>query len=188
MKSLKCTLIIGLLCAGLTSLAHADLNFLGTFDSGSNSDQDELDTFIENGGDPDALVCAKPESLGTTSTPIGDITIVDNGDDTITVTIEFTGTFEGSNVDVCGFAVKDGLGNVGNFYSVTNGQGSGPGTLVFGTPDDPLVIPGNGSGAFSHLTVFCCPAGNGVPDGGATVMLLGAALGSLGMARRFLKR
>ncbi len=27
-----------------------------------------------------------------------------------------------------------------------------------------------------------------VPDGGATIMLLGAALGSLGMARRFLKR
>jgi hypothetical protein len=26
-----------------------------------------------------------------------------------------------------------------------------------------------------------------VPDGGATVMLLGAALGALGMARRFLK-
>ena len=29
--------------------------------------------------------------------------------------------------------------------------------------------------------------GQGVPDGGATVMLLGAALGSLGIARRFLK-
>ena len=28
----------------------------------------------------------------------------------------------------------------------------------------------------------------GVPDGGATAMLLGAALGSLGMARRFLKK
>jgi hypothetical protein len=28
----------------------------------------------------------------------------------------------------------------------------------------------------------------GVPDGGTTVMLLGAALGSLGMARRFLKK
>ena len=27
-----------------------------------------------------------------------------------------------------------------------------------------------------------------VPDGGATIMLLGAALGSLGMARRFMKR
>ena len=29
--------------------------------------------------------------------------------------------------------------------------------------------------------------GNGVPDGGTTVMLLGAALGALGMARRYLK-
>jgi hypothetical protein len=29
--------------------------------------------------------------------------------------------------------------------------------------------------------------GGGVPDGGTTVMLLGAALGALGMARRFLK-
>ena len=28
----------------------------------------------------------------------------------------------------------------------------------------------------------------GVPDGGATVMLLGTALGALGMVRRFLKR
>jgi hypothetical protein len=42
----------------------------------------------------------------------------------------------------------------------------------------------NGHG-LSHYTVF---GGGGVPDGGTTVMLLGAALGSLGMARRFLKR
>jgi len=32
------------------------------------------------------------------------------------------------------------------------------------------------------------PTPNNVPDGGATVMLLGTALGALGMARRFLKR
>jgi hypothetical protein len=32
------------------------------------------------------------------------------------------------------------------------------------------------------------PGVPGVPDGGTTVMLLGAALGALGMARRFLKR
>jgi VPDSG-CTERM motif len=183
MKSLKYITLIGLLCAGLTSLARADVNFLGTTDTGSSGDADELAAFIALGGDSDALVCAKPESLGTTSTPIGDITIVDNGDDTITVTIEFTGTFEGSNVEICGFAVKDGQGNLGAFYSVTNGQGVGPGTLVF----ENLLIPGNGSGAFSHLTVFCCPGGNGVPDGGTTVMLLGASLGALGMVRRYLK-
>jgi VPDSG-CTERM motif len=32
------------------------------------------------------------------------------------------------------------------------------------------------------------PTPNNVPDGGATLMLLGTALGALGMARRFLKR
>ncbi|PYL75264.1 MAG: hypothetical protein DMF27_12515 [Verrucomicrobia bacterium] len=46
------------------------------------------------------------------------------------------------------------------------------------------------AGGHSHM-VFSFSAngssGTGVPDGGATVMLLGAALGALGMARRFLK-
>jgi VPDSG-CTERM exosortase interaction domain len=38
------------------------------------------------------------------------------------------------------------------------------------------------------LTGFAAgPGGGTVPDGGTTVMLLGAALGALGMARRFLK-
>ena len=32
------------------------------------------------------------------------------------------------------------------------------------------------------------PQGVRVPDGGATVMLLGAALGALGMARRFMRK
>ena len=39
----------------------------------------------------------------------------------------------------------------------------------------------------SHWTLFG-NGGGGVPDGGTTVMLLGAALGALGTARRFLKR
>ena len=38
----------------------------------------------------------------------------------------------------------------------------------------------------SGWTLFGPGGGNGVPDGGTTVMLLGAALGALGMARRFL--
>ena len=43
--------------------------------------------------------------------------------------------------------------------------------------------------AFSHNAGAApapLPPGQ-VPDGGATIMLLGAALGALGMARRFLK-
>jgi hypothetical protein len=43
-------------------------------------------------------------------------------------------------------------------------------------------IPGLGG-----WTLFGPGGVPGVPDGGTTVMLLGAALGALGMARRFLK-
>ena len=66
-----------------------------------------------------------------------------------------------------------------------------------------LVANANGARAAAHIFVTKLPvnsrngalatgfAANGgaqqVPDGGATVMLLGAALGALGMARRFLK-
>jgi len=39
--------------------------------------------------------------------------------------------------------------------------------------------------ALSHWTLF--GPGNGVPDGGTTVLLLGMAFGALGMARRFLR-
>jgi hypothetical protein len=49
----------------------------------------------------------------------------------------------------------------------------------------PAVGP-NGLG-LSGWTLFGPTGTPGVPDGGTTVMLLGAALGALGMARRFLK-
>jgi len=45
--------------------------------------------------------------------------------------------------------------------------------------------------AFSHnasaTPQVMPPTINSVPDGGATIMLLGAGLGALGLARRFLK-
>jgi hypothetical protein len=176
MKSLKYITLIGLLCAGLTSLARADLVDLGESTPPNAGDPAELARFIELSGETDATLCAKIESLGTTSVPgVGTFTVTDNGDDTITVEFALTaGDFE-----ICGFAVKDGQGLLEHFYQVLSPQGTGSGSFV-------LEIPGNGSGAFSHLSVFCCP-GENVPDGGTTVMLLGAGLGALGMARRYLK-
>jgi hypothetical protein len=51
-----------------------------------------------------------------------------------------------------------------------------------------ITIPATAGGyGLSGWTLFG-PGTPGVPDGGTTVMLLGAALGSLGVARRFLKR
>jgi hypothetical protein len=49
-----------------------------------------------------------------------------------------------------------------------------------------VEVFGHKFGQLSSVIVFCCPAG--IPDGGATVMLLGAGLSGLGLMRRFLKR
>ena len=49
-----------------------------------------------------------------------------------------------------------------------------------------VTIPALGPNGHA-LTLWKLFPGAQVPDGGATVMLLGAALGALGMARRFLK-
>ena len=46
-----------------------------------------------------------------------------------------------------------------------------------------ITIPGDG---LSGWTLFGPGIAGAVPDGGTTVMLLGAALGVLGVARRFL--
>jgi hypothetical protein len=78
-------------------------------------------------------------------------------------------------------------------FTVTNNDALNP----WSTADDVLAFNEQGFDAAAHLfsnssglTGFAAEGEgpNIVPDGGATVMLLGAALGALGMARRFLKK
>jgi hypothetical protein len=84
-----------------------------------------------------------------------------------------------------GVLIKDGseAGSNGDqlyrFYGVSADElTAGAGIVAF---DDPVK-------GISHIGFLGSEGGNGVPDGGSTVMLLGAALGSLGMVRRFLKK
>jgi hypothetical protein len=89
----------------------------------------------------------------------------------------------GSGFTLDGVLIKDGnvqgKGMIYRFYGVSADETLvGSGTVTFDNPVRNI----------SHITFFGSPGGNGVPDGGTTVMLLGAALGSLGMARRFLKK
>ena len=92
----------------------------------------------------------------------------------------------------------DGFGHSSSTirFSLTNMSGT------WATAAAVLAANSGGSLAAAHIFVTASPAnaangaldtgfaGNGgqVPDGGTTVMLLGVALGALGMARRFLKR
>ena len=89
----------------------------------------------------------------------------------------------GSGFTLDGILIKDGtIPHTGQelyrFYGISADETLiGSGTVTF---DDPVKN-------ISHISFFGSPGGQ-VPDSGTTVMLLGAALGSLGMARRFLKK
>ena len=50
-----------------------------------------------------------------------------------------------------------------------------------------ITIPGFGPDGYGLSGWILFRGDNSIPDGGTTVMLLGAALGALGMARRYLK-
>jgi hypothetical protein len=74
-------------------------------------------------------------------------------------------------------------------FTVTNTSGT-----LWSSASDVLAFNGSGFDAAAHvateggsLTFFVAENRQGVPDGGATVMLLGAGLGALGMVRRYLK-
>jgi hypothetical protein len=72
-------------------------------------------------------------------------------------------------------------------FTVTNTSGT-----LWASASDVLTLNADGFDAAAHvateggsLTFFVAERPGGVPDGGTTVMLLGAALSSLGVARRF---
>jgi hypothetical protein len=63
---------------------------------------------------------------------------------------------------------------------IANGQGALAAAHIFVTLDPPNTKNG------ALATGFAANGGSQVPDGGATVMLLGVALGALGVVRRYL--
>ena len=88
------------------------------------------------------------------------------------------------------------LGSGGYTYLLAKYDGPNGGSEIWnvqgltGTVTIPLFGFGHNNSQYglSHWTLFRGEGGGGVPDGGATVMLLGAALGALGMMRRYLAR
>ena len=81
------------------------------------------------------------------------------------------------------------LGTQGTFaylFAHYGGPGGGTGEVWYvGNLNGMITIPANGFGhGLSGWALFTA-GGVGVPDGGTTVMLLGAALGTLGLVRRF---
>jgi hypothetical protein len=71
---------------------------------------------------------------------------------------------------------------------VITGHGTVTGPPGFDATTMEWAFSTQSAGGLTHMVFsISANASAGVPDGGATVMLLGAALGALGMARRFMK-
>lgn len=83
------------------------------------------------------------------------------------------------------------LGAAGTYtylFAKYDGPNYGSEVWYVGDLSGTITIPATAGGyGLSGWTLFTGD-GQGVPDGGTTLMLLGMAFGSLGMARRFLKR
>jgi hypothetical protein len=164
MKLIKYLFAVAVLTGALTLSAKADLMFLGAVAFGPNNDpttnHDALQTFL--GFDPGAF--NPTHDFGA----VGPVTV-------------FPGEY---------FVVHYGKGKGGSskggsweFFQVINGETS-------------VTFPANGNVAgpdpFGHGG-FSSARGFGgeqqtTPDSGATAMLLGSALTSLGLMRRYLKR
>jgi hypothetical protein len=165
MKPLKYLIAIAALMGALTLSAKADLMFLGAvdFNNGPNSPAANLAALAAFGVDTTGLtLCTNIEDLN-------------GGDQTISVEpFEFLVVHYGVG--------PGGTGSGGSleFFQVINGETE---VTVPGTGNGPTNPDVFGHGGSSSIRGFCPP---GVPDGGATVMLLGAALGAFGIARRFI--
>jgi hypothetical protein len=160
MKTLKYLIAIAALMGALTVSAKADLMFLGFTDFASQPNNN-----------PDSNLAA-----------LGDFLNVDTSGFTSGANIEnINGVDTLVNVTPGCFLVAHFGGPQGGsleFFQVINGETQ---VTVPGNPNpaDDLASPNS----LSSIREFCPP---GVPDGGLTVMLLGAALGVLGIARRFI--
>jgi VPDSG-CTERM motif len=140
------------------------------------------------------------------------VNVVGSGFASPAATASNSGTgFTPGSVTFAGAGNEDGFGSFNVTYDSFDGYTHSSDTISFtltstsgGWADAAHVLFANANNqlAAAHIFVAASPAdasagalatgyaaGNGssVPDGGATVMLLGAALGALGMARRFLR-
>jgi hypothetical protein len=173
MKAIKYTVLIAALASGLAVTANADLILSpfgdipknGTGIGGGNSNNQANNFFrLQN------YIVANP-TFGSLGTPTLD------GAERVSTPLD-------EPVDLTGFS-----------YAVVH-YGSGPGgtpgggTAFFQITNNLDTFPQSGSGpngfgGISSVDLFASIPG--VPDGGATVMLLGAGLSALGIVRRYLK-
>jgi hypothetical protein len=126
---------------------------------------------------------------GDPATTVGAVlgTGFSDGTTPISIDLSVTGTFEylvasydGPNGGVAVFNISGLTGTIEIYrYAMIELDGSG-------NPTGNLIGSNTMQQGFHRITSYTLLNPTGVPDGGTTVMLLGAALGALGIARRYI--
>jgi hypothetical protein len=173
--ALLCTALFGALLAfssNAKALTIGDAHELGFVNFGIPSgDQDRTDYVNHLIG----------MALGTTDQALGQTFTRSNNDfgPLPTAVFALNGTSTSINLGAGGLYTY--------LFAKYDGPNYGSEVWYVGDLSGIITIPATAGGyGLSGWTLFG-PGGQGVPDGGTTAMLLGTALGALGMARRFLK-
>jgi hypothetical protein len=186
MKTLQITALGAIVALGLTCGAKANIITAMPGNPYTVANQDPgtillaanaagVDGGVFNAADADLSILVRLGSAGTVVNSFGTFTVIASGTDGIQ---SFSFSLNPGFV-LAGLSIHDGGGNIVNFYSIndeTSGTNEGP----VSTPNNASGHPG-GLSNFDFLLEMVT-----VPDGGTTVMLLGAALAGLGLLRRFL--
>jgi hypothetical protein len=176
-------ILIAVVGLGLQQAQAHLLDPVEFFHNGSIGNPSAELAYLQNNGGPflpaTSQFLFKQNNDGTTDGTFGQYFTVNFAAETNSWDISWNLTGSGMTLD--GVLIKDGkIPHTENmlyrFYGVSADETLvGSGTVMFDGKN------------ISHVEFLGSPGGS-VPDGGTTIMLLGAALGSLGVARRFLKK
>jgi hypothetical protein len=180
----KIVLLCTAMCAAMFAFSHnanaltignGDPHYLGLIDANGNIGDPGRAAYINY------LIGLAVNTSGTFN---GDpVTRSANNFSSLPNAVQFANPVNGTGTSVP-------LGTAGLYsYLWAHYGGPGGGTIkvwYVGDLSGTITIPGSDGHDLSGWALLG-PGGAGVPDGGTTVMLLGAALGALGMARRFIK-
>ena len=171
----KLAMLSAAFCAVMLAFSHnaSALSFGGTEDLGQvlfgiPSGDDARTAYVNH---------LSGMALGSTDVALGQTFTRSNNDFGPLPTAVFALNGTGTTIDL-------GSGLYSYLFAKYDGPNYGSEVWYVGNLSGIITIPAMGGRyGLSGWTLF--GPGGGVPDGGTTVMLLGAALGALGMARRF---
>jgi hypothetical protein len=138
------------------------------------------------------IVPGQPSGTSVTGAfELGGSYAIDFGDTLNGPVADVTFDLLGTSQTLAGFIVRAPLGRA-NFYAVTLDEAL-QGMFTINAPLPPKYQPQTGFRPIDKIAIITCegvcrPAGELLPDGGATVMLLAMALAALGISNTFSRR